>query len=814
MRPFATAASAAVTLLGVTLLSQVVLVSANDVDTIYNRQFNYIISTTDLSQTNIGGYISSLQPNGTWADVNYASGCTARRASWPAGDHWTRIVEMATAYSGKIPEYKGDPSLRSAIRLAMEFWFANEMSTIGDGTCMDREFFPTSNCPCGTPGLWGPNWFSNVLQVPTRAGKACALLRSDLTESELGNCTHITARAYSPFYRELRPRYLGGANVMDIAVVGVLAGLLENNRTGNATRIADAYLRVHGEAVVRPGNGIDGIKPDGSFHQQQGIIYDGNYGKDFSNSLIELELQSLGTQFQANRTVQDTFGFHLAGSRWMTFTNIVKKVVHWDYTVIGRFISYPVADILRASANIQMNLTEIEELGVAWDQADLIDFASSLSGTDDSSANSGGLVGNRMFWNSDYMASGQFICAETRSDETCRAFSFTSQCTNAENPFGFHLSDGVIYSLSTGAEYEDMFGALDWNLAPGITTDYGSTPLQCATVRQAGVDSYAGGVQAGDVGMAAMRYVNPISKTFTFNKAWFFFPENVQHVLVSKVNQSSPNSTAPVFSVLDQRLRSGDVYVDGALTSSGGNFTSVKSLWHGGTGYTFPKSGNRPSRVSVSLQTRRNDWSQLGTSLQPASTVDMFAAWLVHEKLRLNPTPDAPNTGPGGYSPMQYSIFPATSSSSDFEDKARRLQPRTIINSDTVSAALSACKKVLGAAFWASAGGFVEAKDLGIKVEVDQSVMFILRFEDGPHSKGSISVADPTQTLSKVNIKVTRTGARRRHSHRSWEGCIGHHCSHVRRSAGSGSSEWAVSVDLPVEGMSGSTVTIDIPEHA
>ncbi|KAF8748414.1 Polysaccharide lyase family 8, N terminal alpha-helical domain [Rhizoctonia solani] len=675
MRPFATAASAAVTLLGVTLLSQVVLVSANDVDTIYNRQFNYIISTTDLSQTNIGGYISSLQPNGTWADVNYASGCTARRASWPAGDHWTRIVEMATAYSGKIPEYKGDPSLRSAIRLAMEFWFANEMSTIGDGTCMDREFFPTSNCPCGTPGLWGPNWFSNVLQVPTRAGKACALLRSDLTESELGNCTHITARAYSPFYRELRPRYLGGANVMDIAVVGVLAGLLENNRTGNATRIADAYLRVHGEAVVRPGNGIDGIKPDGSFHQQQGIIYDGNYGKDFSNSLIELELQSLGTQFQANRTVQDTFGFHLAGSRWMTFTNIVKKVVHWDYTVIGRFISYPVADILRASANIQMNLTEIEELGVAWDQADLIDFASSLSGTDDSSANSGGLVGNRI------PGLMKLAGPSGSSDEANRNHSQDA----------FHPQ---LYFTVHQRRKSDMFGALDWNLAPGITTDYGSTPLQCATVRQAGVDSYAGGVQAGDVGMAAMRYVNPISKTFTFNKAWFFFPENVQHVLVSKVNQSSPNSTAPVFSVLDQRLRSGDVYVDGALTSSGGNFTSwqppVSSL-------------GQPSDEEERLEPARN-------KSQPASTVDMFAAWLVHEKLRLNPTPDAPNTGPGGYSPMQYSIFPATSSSSDFEDKARRLQPRTIINSDTVSAALSACKKVLGAAFWASAGGFVEAR--------------------------------------------------------------------------------------------------------
>ncbi|KAG8727207.1 hypothetical protein FRC11_013691, partial [Ceratobasidium sp. 423] len=708
---------------------------------------------------------------------------------------------MVVAYKGKVSEYENSTELRSAIRLAMEFWFANEMSTVGDGTCMDREFLTPNNCPCGTPGLWGPNWFrsaasvgvfrviltlvimcsltsSNVIQVPTLSGKACTLLRSDLTESELGNCTLIAARAYSPFYREPQAAYLSGANVIDIAVIGIAAGLLENNGAGNVSRIADAYARVHGEVVIRPGVGVDGIKPDGSFNQQGGIIYDGTLllNHSPSNSLIELELQSLGTQFQANKTVQDIFGFHLTGSRWMTFTNVLKEVVHWDL-----------------------------ELGSAWNQKDVIDFATSLTGHDDATANSGNLLGNRMFWSSDYMVHRTEQTVTTLKMLSNR--SFTTQCINSEGPFGFHLSDGVLYTYSTGAEYEDMFAALDWNIPPGVTTDYGSIPLQCSTVRQIGIDPYAGGVQAGDVGMAAMRYINPLTKTFGFYKAWFFFPDNVQHVLVSNIKQSDTNSSSPVFSVLDQRLRSGDVYLNGALIDDpeNGNFTEVESLWHGGTGYTFPNS-RQPSRVSVSLQERTGDWSKLGTSKQPPPTVDMFAAWIVHERLTLNPEPNPPNSGAGNYLPVEYSSFPATSSNSDFEDKAARLQPQTVVNSETVSAAVSGCKKVFGAAFWTPTGGSVEVKEIGIKIEVDRGVILVLKFEDESYSKGTVNIADPTQGTGVVNVKIIWTGAKRRHAHKRGEGCIGHHCPRVGRSVGYGSSELVLSVDLPEGGLAGSTV--------
>ncbi|CAE7184577.1 unnamed protein product [Rhizoctonia solani] len=564
-----------------TLLSRATIVYANDIDTVYNRQVDYIIRTTTILKEEIDDYVTNIKPDGTWSAIDYSAGCNARRSSWPAGGHWSRILKMAAAYRGKLAEYKDKPELLWALQRAMGYWFANDYSTIGDGSCMDRDFLPGNNCPCGTPGLWGPNWFSNVIQVPTISGKACTLLRPELSTSELANCTLIASRAYAPFYRVPQPGYVSGANIIDMAVIGISAGLLENNRAGNGSRIADAYGRVHDEVTVQPEDRVDGIKPDGSFQQHTGIIYNGNYGKDFSNSLIELELQAIGTQFQASKSVQDTFGFHLQGSRWTTFTNVLRKVVHWDFSVIGRFISYPIADSTRASAGLQMALDEVTELGNGWNQKDLIEFGSSLTGTSDDTANSGKLIGNRMFWNSDYMVHRTEQTVTTVKMLSTR--TATGECTNSENPYGFHLSDGVVYTHTTGAEYEDMFAALDYNILPGITTDYGATPLDCGSARRDGVDPYAGGVQASDVGMAAMRYLNPFSKTFSFYKAWFFFPNNVQHVLVSNVQQSSSGSTSPVFSVLDQRLHSGDIYVNGSPSQSG-NYTDAKSLWHAGLG--------------------------------------------------------------------------------------------------------------------------------------------------------------------------------------------------------------------------------------
>ncbi|KAF8750287.1 Polysaccharide lyase family 8, N terminal alpha-helical domain [Rhizoctonia solani] len=761
-------------------LSRVTLARADDLQTLYDRRVTSIISGASTSKSKVDNLLNTLQPNGTWASVNYASGCDSQRASWPAGLHWSNIVSMAAAYKGKVAQYKDDPHLLSSIQLAMGFWFANEMSTVGDGTCMDANISnPTTVPPANSLFV-----SSNVIQVPDRVGQTCNMLRSELTESELGNCTLITSRAFSTFYRETPPSYLTGANVIDISAIGICAGLLDNNKAGNSSKIMDAYQNIHNQVVVESAPRVDGIKPDGSFQQHKGIIFDGNYGKD-------LYVYVSHALDRANKTVQDTFGFHLDGSRWMTFTNTLSKVVHW--ILVSLVGSYPILSrTLLALRPVCKRTWGMCELGNAWGQQDLIEFGTVLSqAANESSVNSAKLTGSRVFWSSDYVVH--------RTDQTVTTVKMlssrtsTSRCTNSEGPYTFHLSDGAVYTYTTGAEYEDMFAALDYDIIP-------------APRRK--VDAYAGGVEAKDVGMAAMRYVNPTSKAFRFYRAWFFFPDNVQHVLVSNVEQTNPNSTSPVYSVLDQRLRSGDVYVNGSPISGSAEKVDAKSIWHAGTGYAFPTSGARTPKVSVRLETRTGDWTKLGASKVVATPKDMFAAWIPHQTLTLNPSPNATNSGPGKYTPAEYSVFPATASYEDFKDKATRLGPRTIVNTGTVSAAIDSSARILGAAFWKAGGGYFTVNDMGIKIEVDRSVVLMLKFTDDGRTKGTVSVADPTQGSGKVNIKITSVGSSKKRGH--YQRLLGHHGQHiprVKRTTETSSAGCSLTLDLPAGALAGSTVT-------
>ncbi|KDN34815.1 hypothetical protein RSAG8_12113, partial [Rhizoctonia solani AG-8 WAC10335] len=315
---------------------------------------------------------------------------------------------MSTAYRSKPAGYRDDPDILSAIRLAMGYWFANDYSTLG---------------------------------------------------TDLGT---------EPTYSLITPlavlQAFGMKAGISIAVIGIDAGLLENNKTGNASKIADAYERVHNQQH----NGIifDGMRSFvDMFNNSRLRIVAGNYGKDFINSLLDLELLALNTQFPANQTTKDIFGFHLDGSRRMTFTNTLSKVIRWDFDLI--------------------------EVGTALAEA-----------ANDRSVIAAKLTGGRVFWSSDYM-----IHRTDRTVTTVKMLSnrtSTSKCTNSEGPYNFHLSDEAVYTYTTGAEYEDMFAALDYNIIPGIITDYNGTVLDCGTVAADGIDTYAGGVEADDIGMAAM----------------------------------------------------------------------------------------------------------------------------------------------------------------------------------------------------------------------------------------------------------------------------------------------------------------------
>ncbi|CAE6405220.1 unnamed protein product [Rhizoctonia solani] len=774
------------------------IASDQDIQTVYERRLPFITSSSLATPALVQQYLSTLGEDGTWSEVNYATGCDAQRANWPAGTHWNRVLVLAAAYHGGVngtEQYVNNPEVRDALSRSMEYWFANDFGTVANGACLDRGGQPAEECPCGTPGLWNSNWYSNVILVPTLVGKTCLLLRDELTPTEYGNCTAITTRAYAPFYRNPPPGFVSGANIIDMATIGISAGLLENNRTGNASRIMDAYERVHNETVVHEKDFVDGIKPDGSFQQHIGIIYDGNYGKDFSNSLLEMELQAVDTPFQANQSVKDAFSSHIGGAQWMTFVDTKNKTLHWDYTVIGRMVAFAIADD-QASANLKMNLTRVQELGDAWNSTELQQFATDLNKPIET-ANAGFLTGNRMFWNSDYMVH--------RTNETVTTLRMlsnrtkTSECVNTQNPFGFHLSDGAMYQYSNGQEYLDMYATFDWNLVPGTTIDYNATVLNCSATEKAGVTTYAGGVSAGDVGVAAMQYTNPTTKTLSFKKAWFFFKHNVQHVLVNGI---SSTSSAPVYSVLDQRLHKGPVYVDGEKVSSD-DYCDVDRLWHAGTGYIFPESQGTEIKLEVGKKT--GNWKNIGTSTQGNVTKDMFSASIVHDQSNL-----------GG--PTEYSIFPATKSNKEFEDKAQWAAPQTVINDGTVSAAIDYDARTLGAAFWNVGGGSVRVPEMGLTVHADRPLTLVLKLHGKDKHSGSVSVADPTHGsgLTRVRLVWSTTNAACHPQHKRMLGHAG-----SRRNSGphrctrdTTTEETVIEFDLSQGGLAGSGQTKDFKKGA
>ena len=100
------------------------------------------------------------------------------------------------------------------------------------------------------------------------------MFNASLTPTQLDSCNSISARSYDTFYEG--KSFLTGANTLDVAEIGIDLALL----TSNTTLITEAYGRINAEVVIEPGVMVDGIKPDGSFGQHKGLLYNGNYGKD------------------------------------------------------------------------------------------------------------------------------------------------------------------------------------------------------------------------------------------------------------------------------------------------------------------------------------------------------------------------------------------------------------------------------------------------------------------------------------------------------------------------------------------------------
>ncbi|KAF8151251.1 polysaccharide lyase family 8 protein [Mycena galopus ATCC 62051] len=735
----------------------------DNLDTVRERRLSNIVGSS-TGAANIALWQSSLLANATWADVDYTSGCDASPSSWPAQEHWVRINTFASAWHGgfkNAANWTGNPSLRASISAAMAFWFDNDFT---NPACIDSGGLAA--CPCGTPGLWNTNWFSNIILIPTWVGQVCLSLGSSLSASELAGCTLMTGRSFNTLQTGINGvSAITGANLLDIASIGIDQGLL----LGNATEVADGYAAVHGDLVFQNTVKADGIRADGSFGQHVGLLYNGAYGKDYANAVFNLEICAGGTEFQSGNASQIAFTTLLLADQWMIFLNTITNILHWDYTVIGRNLAQPVSD-KNDAATLEFNLTQIQVLGQLWESTKITDFYNDLIAAS-TTVNPGSIVGNRMFYTNDYMVhrgENYMITLKMYSTRTLNA-----ECVNSQNQLGFHLADGAIYTYTDGNEYQDIFSAWDWNLIPGITVDYGATPLNCGTTTVTGIQPFVGGASDGVVGIAAMRYTNPTTRALTWRKTYFFLEDDIMFVMIALITSST---SAPVYSVLDQRLQSGDVFVDGVAADTG-NFTAVNSLWHAGTGYTFNAS-NPATSLSLQLGPKTGNWQAIGSSTAAPNTVDVFAAWLSHSDIT---------------APVTYAMYPGTTQDTFAQKAAAESNNLQVVRNDgSISALVDTVHNTAFIAFWTAAGSTftIPSRTAGvgaIQVKSNGSSTIIFSMDTW-----NVTVSDPTQTLTGLLLNFTLlTGT----APPGW---------------GTAKSR-AVTVTLPVGGLAGGSVSAQLP---
>jgi len=280
-----------------------------------------------------------------------------------------------------------------------------------------------------------------------------------------------------------------------------------------------------------------------------------------------------------------------------------------------------------------------------------------------------------------------------------------------------------MYTYVRGSEYEDIAAAWDWDLIPGITTDYQATPLDCASTTRTGVENFVGGVSDWASGIAVMRYTNPMNGKLKWQKAWFFLDSGVIHVMV---NILASTSGAPVHSVLEQKRLSGKTYINGVIDAGAGEYNNLQTIWHNGVLWSFPGS----TSLFLRKGQRTGAWSDIGTSPQPPTTVNMWAAWLQHKNI---------NT------PVEYTVFPNVEPE-NIANKRNTTPIRTLVNNKDYSAIWDTAGRRIMLVFWKSTGGSVvvptaQTGHAPLTISTTIAMTLIVHL-----NSGMIVSSDPSQT--------------------------------------------------------------------
>lgn len=505
------------------------------------------------SASSVDKYLSGLQPDGSWKDVNYAD---RTRSGFDPSKHMDRVKMLAQDGARAGWDSERGKTMGDAVKRCLEYWFTVK---------------PKSD-----------NWWHQTIGIPQILGPAL-LLCAEVLPDDLRNTAFESMRAAGKEQEKFT-----GANRTWVANNNLILGLM----TGDDDLVKLALTALTEEVRMTTD---EGLQPDWSFHQHGPMLQTGNYGNAWLSTQIKLARQLQGTRWAyPPEKIALLSGYTIEHSQWPLWGQ------WFDLSACGRQLDGPrsayskgrgLAGSARALSAVDAGRSN--ELNAVY-----LRYAATNTAAEP--------FGARYFWRSEYLVQrtqSWFASLKLMSSRVMRI----ETTVNDENKMGLHLSDGVTWFRIRGDEQEDLQPLLDWRRLPGVTGRDIAEP-----VKQKSKDDYKNGGN-GWVGGAVYKTAAVIAMDFkrepvTARKAWFFRPWGM--IALGAGIEDSGNG--PLFTGVNQMFLRGDVSIwnPGRTTASGEVTGDVRAVWHAGIAYLFGPGQD----MHLTIRQVTGKWTDLKTT--------------------------------------------------------------------------------------------------------------------------------------------------------------------------------------------------------
>lgn len=448
-----------------------------------------------LSGKEVAGWVSTLQADGAWPDIDYGD---RKRSGWEPKKHADRIWLLAKYYAAaeSVEGGPGKEAVTEALHKAMGFWFERKL------VCL--------------------NWWYNQIGIPRTLGPAFLVFEKEMTPGEKQAAVEVMR--HSRFG-------MTGQNKVWLAGNVLIRGLLEND----AALVKAARDTICSEIVL---GRKEGIKSDWSFHQHGSQQQFGNYGLSYLWNMSFYSELFAGTSLALNKAQQQILNcLLLEGYQWIVWNG------HFDVNALNRQL-FKNADVDKAFC-LMLAARSLQKGSGKEEQEEIA--ALIVRNLKEGAENT--FTGHKHFYDSDYTVHRTFRWMASVRMASDRVIG--TELVNEDNLKGYYMADGALYTYVRGDEYHDIFPFWDWRRIPGITTYDTSAPIPNPNkVDARNHSTQVGGTSWKGTGITAMQLNRNKLKA---NKAWVFTDDFV----LCMGGDIRSDSISGVLTSIDQRFSKG-----------------------------------------------------------------------------------------------------------------------------------------------------------------------------------------------------------------------------------------------------------------